>query len=187
MTSLHTTKYNKGFTMIETLVAIFVLLISVTGPLAVAQSGLRAAYIARDTTTAYYLAQDAIEFVKNIRDDNFITAQANWLEYIDNCMFPDTCTVDTTVDTYSDGIDVCVAGGGSEAGCFADDPLNKNASTNLVGFTGEPTRFYRTVQIKDLVSNQEAQVIVKVGWTTAGDDPREIEVQENIFRWVQYD
>lgn len=63
-------KFNReeGFTIIETLVAITILMIAIAGPMTIAQKGLNASKYARDQTTATYLAQDAIEFVKNRLD-----------------------------------------------------------------------------------------------------------------------
>ncbi|MBU3668980.1 MAG: prepilin-type N-terminal cleavage/methylation domain-containing protein [Candidatus Taylorbacteria bacterium] len=60
----------KAFTLIETLVAISILTIALTGPLAVIAQALRSSYFARDQITAYYLAQEAIEYIRNRRDIN---------------------------------------------------------------------------------------------------------------------
>lgn len=60
----------KAFTIIETLVAISILTIALTGPLAIIAQALRSSYYARDQITAYYLAQEAIEYVRNMRDNN---------------------------------------------------------------------------------------------------------------------
>lgn len=65
----------KGFTIIESLVAVSVLMIAVTGPLALAARGLSYSQYAKDQITAFYLASEAIEAVKNIRDANMIDPQ----------------------------------------------------------------------------------------------------------------
>jgi type II secretory pathway pseudopilin PulG len=59
-----------GFTLVETLVAISILMLSVTGPLYYASESLKAATYAKDQITAFYLAQDAFEQIRKIRDDN---------------------------------------------------------------------------------------------------------------------
>jgi prepilin-type N-terminal cleavage/methylation domain-containing protein len=59
---------NKGFTLIETLVAITILMISIAGPLTIAQKSLTAATIAKDQVIASFLAQEMIEQIKNDRD-----------------------------------------------------------------------------------------------------------------------
>jgi prepilin-type N-terminal cleavage/methylation domain-containing protein len=59
---------NKGFTLIETLVAITILMISIVGPLTISQKSLMAATLAKDQVIASFLAQDIIEEIKNDRD-----------------------------------------------------------------------------------------------------------------------
>jgi len=61
---------DKGFTIIETLVAITVLMIAIAGPLVVANKGLTGAIVSKDQMTASYLAQESMEAIKNIRDNN---------------------------------------------------------------------------------------------------------------------
>jgi len=61
-------KNNSGFTMIESLVAIFIILLAITGPMVFAQNGLRTAFLSRDQITAFFLAQDVIESIKNYRN-----------------------------------------------------------------------------------------------------------------------
>lgn len=70
-----------GFTIVETLVAIAILTIALTGPLAVVSQSLRSSYFARDQITAHYLAQEAIEYIRNRRDQNGLqkTDAADWL------------------------------------------------------------------------------------------------------------
>jgi len=58
-----------GFTIIETLVAISVLMIAVAGPLVVAHRGLNAALHARDQSIATFLAQEALEVARNVKDN----------------------------------------------------------------------------------------------------------------------
>ena len=61
---------NTGFTLVETLVAIAILMIAIAGPLTVAEKGLSAAIYARDKLIGSYLAQDGMEAIKNIVDTN---------------------------------------------------------------------------------------------------------------------
>ena len=58
----------RGFTLLETFVAITILMFAVVGPLTIVSKALNASYDSRDQITAFYLAQDAIEYIRNVRD-----------------------------------------------------------------------------------------------------------------------
>lgn len=72
-----TMRNRRGFTLIETLVAITILMLSVAGPLSVAQSAFTAAAISRDQLVASYLAQEQIEYVRELRDSAYLAAYAS--------------------------------------------------------------------------------------------------------------
>jgi prepilin-type N-terminal cleavage/methylation domain-containing protein len=186
-----TTQNNKGFTMIETLVAIFILLITITGPLAISQSGLKAAFLARDQTIAFYLAQDAMEYIKNIRDTNFIKRSddnRDWLEGLENCMNGNICTVDTT-ETGQDAIESCTAvlyrGCSDEDDKYSPLVIDNSTGHEFIGFNGsEQSKFFRTVKIDNVRLGQEVQVTVTVGWETDDGVLKKIISKENIFNWA---
>ena len=71
--TIHTASSQKGFTIIETLIAITVLMIAVAGPLSVASKGLLSAQISKDQMIASYLAEESMEAIKNSRDNNIVT------------------------------------------------------------------------------------------------------------------
>ena len=50
----------KGFTLIETLVAVSLLTVAIVAPMTLTARSLSAAYYARDQITAFHLAQEAI-------------------------------------------------------------------------------------------------------------------------------
>jgi len=58
----------KAFTLIEALVAISILMIAIASPMTLVQKSLSTATLSKDQMIAAFLAQDAIEAVKNIRD-----------------------------------------------------------------------------------------------------------------------
>lgn len=59
-----------GFTVIESLVAISILLLAVSGSFAAAQSSLQSSNFVKNRVTAYYLAQEGIEYIRHLRDNN---------------------------------------------------------------------------------------------------------------------
>jgi Tfp pilus assembly protein PilV len=68
---------SSGFTLVETLVAITILMIAIAGPLTVAEKSLSASIYARDQLMASYLAQDGMEYMRNIVDNNELNIGAN--------------------------------------------------------------------------------------------------------------
>lgn len=74
----------RGYSLVEVLVAITVLLIALVGPLTIAHSGLKRAYTSREQTMAVFLAQEGLEAVAKVREDNALSA------------YPDLSSVSTT-------------------------------------------------------------------------------------------
>ncbi len=67
----------KSFTLVETLMAVAVLMIAIAGPLVVANDGLVAALYAKDQSVATLLAQEGMEMVRNVKDQAIYTNQTS--------------------------------------------------------------------------------------------------------------
>ncbi len=162
-----------GFTLIETLVAISVILLSLVGPLSIAAQALSAAYYARDQITAFYLAQEGVEYVRAVRDGNFL-AGSHWLTGLSNCVST-LCTVDAVEYNNS----VCPSG--------TCQPLNINNTTGR--FTVEsanatPSIYTRTVRIDPIAGNpDDVSLTVEVSWRSAGVD-RTFRISEELLNWL---
>jgi Tfp pilus assembly protein PilV len=76
-------RFDGGFTILETLVAISILVLALTGPLTIVAQALKSSYYARDQVTAYYLAQEAVEFLRNKRDNAGLQSSASADMWID--------------------------------------------------------------------------------------------------------
>ena len=59
---------NRGFTIIESLVAIAILIVAITGTMTAVQSGISSYTYSKDQIAAFFLAQEAFEQVRNMRD-----------------------------------------------------------------------------------------------------------------------
>lgn len=205
---------NRGFTIMETLVAIFILLLAITGPMVFAQNGLRASFLARDQVTAFFLAQDAIEYIKNIRDGNVVdiikSTSANstgWLNGLEECISANGCTIDTSSPNAfpdNDDIESCLSE--SNLGCVGEEledytPLKYDTDTGIYtikesGTSGSDTIdsiFAREIKIEKVYEsgateyeeNREAEITVTIRWKShEGVGVREIVVRENIFNWA---
>ncbi len=169
----------RGFTLIETLVAVLLLTLSITGPLTLASKGLSAALIARDQMIAFYLAQEAVEYVHYVRDSNKL-ATASWLTGLDNCTTATGCYIDTTAQPPT--ITVC-----SASGC----PLiNKHTSGGSTYFsytagTVTPQQFRRTILLSTPSTGEvtEEVLTVSVSWRAQSGVTRSISVSSNFMDW----
>jgi type II secretory pathway pseudopilin PulG len=165
---------NGGFTFIETIVAIAVLVVSVVAPLSLASQGLRTARLARDQVIANYLAQEAVEFLRYKRDTNAISGTADWLKGLEDCMDNSSCVVDIP----NDEITMC------EKACpvlrFNDTGGTYGYSTNKVGWTD--TKFTRTVHITESVVDTELVADVTVEWSDVLVN-RTYVLKERLFNW----
>lgn len=193
----------RGFTILETLVAIFILAISITGPMSFAQSGLRTAFLARDQITAFYLAQDAIETIRNIRDQNeldcgsgpgvscFSSAnENNWIRSLAECRTVTTrpCSIDTTFpDPGAEikGIKTCAGAWGGDCPALKFNDVDGTFGTEN---GTEDSIFSRTIYMNEKKEEQEVEIIVVVSWkTNAGLGRRQVIVQQNLFNWFVND
>ncbi|MFH1201091.1 MAG: prepilin-type N-terminal cleavage/methylation domain-containing protein [bacterium] len=70
-----------GFTLVETLVAVSIFSMSILGLMSILASGISDTNYVKQKIAASYLAQEGIEYVRNIRDTNVISAvdgQTGW-------------------------------------------------------------------------------------------------------------
>lgn len=165
-----------GFTLIETLVAISILLVSIAGPLTIAAKGLQAAVYARDQITAFYLAQDAVEYIRNKRDGNTLSSNYWLTGFGIDGGFPDCTSLNKCiVDVKNNTIDECSGGSCS--------PLRYNESTAFYSYNVSypVSSFTREVQIVP-INADEVTIEVSIYWQT-GVLQRSFTVKENIFNW----
>ncbi len=189
----------RGFTLVESMVAISILSLAVTAPLLIAQKGIGSAIYSRDQITAFYLAQEAIEYVRNVRDTNRITGQW-WLAQFSSCQPYNPSSGPCAVINGNYKIDAKYLNFTIENGAgIADDTVNTNAispcvsacpallydtTNNLYTYSGgNTTQFTRTVSISNATGNgKEALVSVTIAWNTNLFAPqRSFTIKEYLF------
>ena len=149
-----------GFTLVETLVALTILLLVIAGPMTVAQKGMQNAYFATEQVASIFYAQQAIEAVRERRDNLALEAYANSAE--DTALWPR--------DVNTNCANSCTLTYDRPTGNFAlcSDPGQCGA------ITGTP---FRRVITLSSISSGNAQVSVSVSWSSAilGDRTTTIE------------
>ena len=176
----------RGFTLVETLVAITVVVTAMVGPLYAVQQAMNASRSARDQLVASSLAQDGVEFVRGIRDNNYLyvlnnpSSTRSWLFGLDasggtNCISA-ACIVDSTQQS---AVSRC-------SGTCAPLRLSQNGLYNQAAQSAVnvPTMFTRSVQLTPVSgSTTEMVVTVTVTWTSRGQ-ARNVTITERLHNWL---
>lgn len=165
----------KGFTLLETLVAVALLTTAVASAIAIVSKSIQSATYTRDQMIASFLASEGIELVRAVRDDRATdviagTPSTEWLSDLRGgpCE-TSTCDIDPFIDPPSTAILDC--GGG-----FC--PLYIDGSGYYRSYAGGvSSKFSRKINITN-ISNTEAVVTVTV---KAGND--ELVIEENLMNW----
>lgn len=173
----------KGFTLVESLVALAIFLIATVGPMYAVSQALSIASIARDRTIARFLAQEGVELVRYYRDNvalrNQISPGEDWLNVLRTSLSPTSICL-STYGCYASSVDVPQAC--SSGGC---PPLKISGSTGRYQYlTGTDTKFVRTITITE-VSSGQAQVQVAVEWRPKVFLPtRSVAVETWMYDWT---
>lgn len=167
----YTKTKEKGFTLVEILVAISILSISILATFTAVSTAMRSTSFAEDQIVAYYLADEGLEFIRNTRDSNALRhlvalgsgSTYGWLSGIaqvasDPCYPGKVCYVDVPHNT----ITACST---NAASCPA---LLYNSSLGVYEYvSGTATQYKRSISVT-AISATEASVTVTVSWTAQG-------------------
>lgn len=185
-----------GFTMVETLVAISILLVVIIGPMTIAQKGIQNAYFARDQLTAVFLAQEAIEAVRELRDNQGLVVYDQLVQ--------NHSTSYKTWDWFGGFHDASCFDSGPAGGCkFDPDTRTFEACgandacklritddgkyTYVIASDSNPSIFVRKVYIEKIGTNAvKVRVVVTWNATALGGAPREVKLETWLYDRYKY-
>lgn len=161
-------KHTRGFTLVEVLIAVSILSIAILATFAAVSNSMRATNFTEDQTVAYYLADEALEYIRHRRDSNAIAhinavasgGSVAWLTGVaqvagDPCSTGKVCYVDVAANTIS----TCSS---TAASCPV---LSYNSTSGIYGYTsGTATQYRRSITITT-ISATEVSVVAQVSWT----------------------
>ena len=182
----------RGFTFIEAMVAISLLMTSVAIAVTVIRTNILVSSITKDAVAARFLAQEGIEYTRHVRDSHLVDFEKNgndppidWLGTLEACFDGTPCIINMA-DPTSVNITSCPVGG-----CPV---LKYNETENRYGYDSgadwEETPFIREIQITHPAIScvgaicLEAIVTVKVVWNEHGGPDKEVVYQQNLFNWI---
>lgn len=157
-------------TFLELMVAIFVLIVGISGTVGLIQRTISSASMAASQLKAAYLAQEGLEVVRNIRDSSWVRDK-DWLEnIIDNC----TCCEVAYDHDGNTGMTLCSGG----------NPRQLTYFNGFYGYSTDPSaeesvfsRRITTSRVDDYL-RLEATVF----WDERGST-RSVTVVENLYDW----
>ena len=160
----------KGFTLMEAIVAIFVITTGIVGVSSLVTQTISSATFSKDRLIAAYLAQEGIEIVRNIRDTNWLLTGANWNDGLG--------TGDWQADYNDSSLSFYT---------YPGNPLNLESLTGYYGYgSGNATKFTRKITISSVPGDTppyyRLNIKVEVSWQEKGT-PHKVEAQENLYNW----
>ncbi len=180
-----------GFTIVEAIVAIFILTVSIASMLSLTASSATSARYANNAITANFLLQEGIDSVRNSRDSIAFQQKdtgGGWIQFLTRYGYPSLycfsssgCylkieSYDPTNMTYND-----------IGSCSGTCPyLIYNSADNATIFysgngTGVTSNFRRTIKMTK-VSDDEVKVIVTVDWKN-GTSTKTQTLEESLLNW----
>jgi type IV pilus modification protein PilV len=186
-------KNKKGFTLVETLVAITIFTMSILALLSVLSQSISSTNYAKRKTVATYLAQEGIEYMRNLRDTYVLyssDASTGWTNFNNKlsatasncqCYFDDSSVsfVDTSMPITDLNFTLCP---------FAVCPnLLYDSWTGKYGYTATGTTidsgYARRITIIKPSPN-ETKIFSTVFWTQ-GSGTQSVTFSESLFNWVE--
>jgi Tfp pilus assembly protein PilV len=165
----------KGFTIVESLVAITIMVAAVIGTMTAVQTGISSYLLSKEQITAFYFAQEGFEQLKNMRDQNNLEGE-DWLSGIteqatDPCYFGEKCTVSPV-----ESVEATRCTGSCAA--LRQDPVEGFFGYNAAW---TPTIYSREIVLAPVNSN-EISATITITWSK-GLIERSFKARENILNW----
>lgn len=169
----------KGFTMVEVLIAVFVITIGVVGSYIILQQIFANTFVSSSRLTAAYLAKEGFEIVRNVRDSNWVAGN-DWDTNLIKNSPPgfNGCDLSEAPPRFceADHTDTALT---SLSSSGDPNPLTLNGSY-LYG-AGADTKFSRTIEVKSLTADS-ARVIITISWEEQGNS-HSITVEGLLYDW----
>lgn len=189
-------KLNTGFTLVETLVAISIFTGSVLGLLVLTGGNVSNTNYARDRIVATFLAQEGLEYMRNLRDTYTLFESNGWEEFktkVSPCFDPSSCYFNADnlnynipsnqamkyIEIYTCDSNIC-------PNLLYD---NESYTKKFNYSNGSATAFSRKIIIRDVVNtgiyNKELEVISMVTFNS-GNRSYTVSFSNYLKNWNEF-
>ncbi len=166
-----------GFTLIEMIIATFIMVVGIVGVMSLIQRVIFSSSISSSRLIAAYLAQEGAEIVRNVRDTNWLEAR-------------------TAVNSWDEGLTVCGGTGfiadyshsygpnqiDPSFSCYSGQYLNIDANGFYSYSSGVPMKFKRKILITQGSNPDIRNVLIEISWTDKGASYF-LSVHEDLYNW----
>jgi len=168
-------KNNRGFTLLEAILAVFVTAVGVLGAYGLSQQILAYSSLSNSNFTAAYLAKEGIEIVRNIRDSNWVEEAASGVDI----------AWDYSLDAGDYEVDYNAILSSVSGNCLNLNNLKLETATGLFGYgaVGNQTKYKRKITIESLADGS-LRVSSEVCWQEKGQT-KSITAQDILYEWWQ--
>lgn len=184
---------NKGFTLIEMLIAVALFTLSLAALMTISGRGLKLAREADKQLVADYLALEAIEYVRNIRDEAFLNSNSfnmrgqpdTWVKIFDGYDGDNCGSEDMPCNLYEEDGKRKLGKCGECQVFINKDQVRflqaKNDDSASFSISIEKTPYRRYITIENAAEPRgSVDVTVRVSWN---GDKEQVAYSEQMFMW----
>ena len=165
-------KKNRGFTLIETVVGVAVLTTVLIGPIAFLTTAFTRSEASEDKLTGLYLAEEGLELVRRVRDNNVLSGSA-W-----NTGLQNNGTALYEMDFTSNYT--------TPQSVVAPRKLYFNIGSGVYSYTndGSPeSKFTRIITFNSTLDPNQLRVKSRVEWDNRIVGTHFVELEETLYNW----
>ncbi|MDC1205546.1 hypothetical protein N8083_01725 [Candidatus Pacebacteria bacterium] len=198
--------YTTGYSLVEVLVAVSILLLAIVGPMTIASQGIKSSTFSLEQNTAFFLAQEGVEAMFALRGDSALVeideeatgggAGTAW-DWIDDVLNGNgagngPCNITADGHTCSFGIDfsdetifnnftpLCDSGNESNCLLYTDETNSRAVSTH--NSADDPSPYTRIITVTRK-TDFAIEVSIEVSWSSHafGDTQQTVTVTTDLF------
>jgi len=181
-------KFERGFTLVESLVAVSLFSIAVVTLLLSLGQGLSNTGYVKKKITAEYLAAEGIEYMRNLRDTYVLYSPGDWNSFVGKlspCTPVNGCQFDAETIDFEDPNwpikNMVITACGGPCSELKYDPNNGRYNYS----SGTNSGFTRKIRMETVPGGSDEKKISSTVFWTQNSGNYSITFSENLYNWVE--